>query len=149
MNKLRFKLLVALMSLSLIGIIFVQLYWIKTSYDNNDIQFRNHVSLIARNVAEMIKEREQYEFTKRFHEYAQKKRKNPEKKDIREIYYTEKNSNNEIVYSNVLFSQDYTLPGSFFDNKSGDITLKNYSTKRKRSEERRVGKEGRNRWSES
>lgn len=131
MNKLRFKLLVALMSLSLIGIIFVQLYWIKTSYDNNDIQFRNHVSLIARNVADMIKEREQYEFTKRFHEYAQQKGKNPEKKDIREIYYTEKNSNNEIVYSNVLFSQDYTLPGSFFDNKSGDITLKNYSTKRK------------------
>src|SRR5690606_40195797 len=95
MNKLRFKLLVALMSLSLIGIIFVQLYWIKTSYDNNDIQFRNHVSLIARNVADMIKEREQYEFTKRFHEYAQQKGKNPEKKDIREIYYTEKNRSEE------------------------------------------------------
>lgn len=131
MNKLRFKLLVALMSLSLIGIIFVQLYWIKTSYDNNELQFRNHVSLISRNVADMIKEREQYEFTKRFNEYAQQKGKNPDKKDIREIYYIEKNSKNEIVYSNVVFSQDYTLPGSFFDNKSGDITLKNYSTKRK------------------
>src|SRR5690606_34285639 len=98
---------------------------------NNELQFRNHVSLISRNVADMIKEREQYEFTKRFNEYAQQKGKNPDKKDIREIYYIEKNSKNEIVYSNVVFSQDYTLPGSFFDNKSGDITLKNYSTKRK------------------
>ncbi len=131
MNKLRFKLLVALMSLSLIGIIFVQLYWIKTSYDNNDLQFRNQISFISRNVAEMIKEREQYEFKKRFREYAQEKGKNPEKKDIREIYYIEKNNQNEIVYSNIISSQDYTLPGSFFDNKSGDITLRNYSTTRK------------------
>src|SRR5690606_11769028 len=111
MNKSRFKLLVALMSLSLIGIIYVQLYWIKTSYDNNELQFRNHVCLISRNVADMIKGREQYECTKRFNEYAQQKGKNPDKKDIREIYYIEKNSKNEIVYSNVVFSQDYTLPG--------------------------------------
>ena len=128
MNKLRFKLLVALMSLSLIGIIFVQLYWIKTTYDNNDIQFRNHVSLITRNVTDMIEKREHYEFTKRFHEYAQQKGKNPEKKDIREIYYIEKNHKNEIVYSNLVFSKDYTLSGSFFDSKLGDITLRNYST---------------------
>src|SRR5690554_3529251 len=116
MNKLRFKLLVALMSLSLIGIIFVQLYWIKTTYDNNEIQFRNHVSLITRNVTDMIEKREHYEFTQRFHEYAQQKGKNPEKKDIREIYYIEKNHKNEIVYSNLVFSKDYTLSGS--DRKS-------------------------------
>src|SRR5690554_6206557 len=128
MNKLRFKLLVALMSLSLIGIIFVQLYWIKTTYDNNDIQFRNHVSLITRNVTDMIEKREHYEFTKRFHEYAQQKGKNPEKKEIREIYYIEKNHKNEIVYSKLVFSKDYTLSGSFFDSKLGDITLRNYST---------------------
>ena len=36
MNKLFFRLLVLLMSLSLIGIILVQVYWFNTSFKNND-----------------------------------------------------------------------------------------------------------------
>ena len=40
MNKTLFKLLVFLMSLSLIGIILVQLYLINTSLKDNDEQFK-------------------------------------------------------------------------------------------------------------
>ena len=39
MNKARFRLLVFLMSLSLIGIILVQLYWITTSLNKNEEEF--------------------------------------------------------------------------------------------------------------
>ena len=38
MNKYRFQFLVVLMSLALLGIILIQLYWISTTYENNDLQ---------------------------------------------------------------------------------------------------------------
>ncbi|MFT6929652.1 MAG: two-component system phosphate regulon sensor histidine kinase PhoR, partial [Sediminicola sp.] len=41
MNKKLFVLLVILMSLSLVGIIFVQGYWIKKSVDDKEEQFSN------------------------------------------------------------------------------------------------------------
>jgi len=43
MNKFVFRLLVLLMSLSLVGIILVQVYWFHTSLENNEEQFRFHV----------------------------------------------------------------------------------------------------------
>jgi two-component system, OmpR family, phosphate regulon sensor histidine kinase PhoR len=51
MNKLFFRLLVVLMSLSLIGIILVQVYWFNTSFKNNDEQFKFHVKQVIGNVA--------------------------------------------------------------------------------------------------
>ena len=43
MNKTRFRLLVFLMSLSLVGIIIVQLYWINTSLKKSEEEFKLHV----------------------------------------------------------------------------------------------------------
>ncbi len=54
MNKLFFRLLVVLMSLSLIGIILVQVFWFNTSFKNNDEQFLFHVKQIMSNVAEHL-----------------------------------------------------------------------------------------------
>ena len=51
MNKLFFRLLVLLMSLSLIGIILVQVYWFNTSFNNNDEQFKFHVKQVISDVA--------------------------------------------------------------------------------------------------
>ena len=58
MNKKRFRLLVFLMSLSLIGIIVVQLYWISTSLDQSEEQFKFHVQQVIGNVAEKINSEE-------------------------------------------------------------------------------------------
>jgi two-component system phosphate regulon sensor histidine kinase PhoR len=44
MNKRLFVLLVILMSLSLVGIISVQLYWIKSSVEDKEEQFSNIIS---------------------------------------------------------------------------------------------------------
>jgi two-component system phosphate regulon sensor histidine kinase PhoR len=43
--------MVLLMSLSLIGIILVQVYWFNTSFKNNDEQFKFHVTQVMGNVA--------------------------------------------------------------------------------------------------
>ena len=54
MNKSRFRLLVFLMSLSLIGIILVQLYWISTSLDKNEEEFKYHVQQVLGNVSDNL-----------------------------------------------------------------------------------------------
>lgn len=58
MNKLFFRLLVMLMSLSLIGIILVQVYWFNTSFRNNDEQFKFHVKQVIGNVAQKLEQHE-------------------------------------------------------------------------------------------
>jgi two-component system phosphate regulon sensor histidine kinase PhoR len=60
MNKLFFRLLVVLMSLSLIGIILVQVYWFDTSFENNDEQFKFHVKQVLGNVADKLQKNEMY-----------------------------------------------------------------------------------------
>src|SRR5690554_2952615 len=40
MDRYRFRFLVVLMSLALVGIILIQLYWIETTFDNNKRQFQ-------------------------------------------------------------------------------------------------------------
>ena len=58
MNKKLFSLLIALMSLSLLGIIFVQGYWISNSYKTKDEQFSSNVKNSLLNVAAQIQSRE-------------------------------------------------------------------------------------------
>ena len=66
MSKLFFRLLVLLMSLSLIGIILVQVYWFNTSLENNEEQFKFHVKQVLGNVAEKLQKQEAYSFYDRY-----------------------------------------------------------------------------------
>ena len=58
MNKRLFVLLVILMSLSLIGIISVQLYWIKSSLEDKEEQFSNAVANVLNKVTDKIEDQE-------------------------------------------------------------------------------------------
>ena len=58
MNKKLFALLIALMTLSLLGIIFVQGYWISNSYRTNDEQFSINVKQILTTTSRAIQRRE-------------------------------------------------------------------------------------------
>ena len=58
MNKLFFRILVVLMSLSLIGIILVQVYWFDTSFKNNEEQFRFLLKQVLGNVASNLQKQE-------------------------------------------------------------------------------------------
>lgn len=133
MNKFKFQFLVIIMSLSLLGIILVQLHWINTSYQNNEAQFKHHITQVVSNVADKIKEKEKLEFYKKVIDLKQQTGKYPDKKDIKEIYYIERDSrtNDEIIYSNTIVLEDYNLKGSFFDKKDANVSYKNYSANRK------------------
>ena len=139
MNKLVFRLLVVIMSLSLLGIIMVQVYWFNNSLENSDEQFRFHVKQVMGNVADKLVKNEQYTFYNKYNDNREKSIKNnneAEKIDLLEYGYYQRNSrtNETIIYSNTIASEDYDVYSTFFDknkNKKDSVNVKNYTAKRK------------------
>src|SRR5690606_9557628 len=107
MNKLFFRLLVLLMSLSLIGIILVQVYWFNSSFKNNEEQFRFHVQQVIGNVAETLERQEAYSFIDKYHRLRDSIGKVPETKDLLSFYYVQKDAttNETIVYQNSIIAE--------------------------------------------
>lgn len=130
MNKLFFRLLVLLMSLSLIGIILVQVYWFNSSFKNNEEQFRFHVQQVIGNVAETLERQEAYSFIDKYHRLRDSIGKVPETKDLLSFYYVQKDAttNETIVYQNSIIAEDYKL-SSFFDKKFDSV--KSFTARRK------------------
>jgi two-component system phosphate regulon sensor histidine kinase PhoR len=132
MNKLFFRLLVLLMSLSLIGIILVQVYWFDSSFKNNDEQFKFHVTQVIGNVADKLQKQEAYSFYDRYNSIKDSTGKTPKKEDLTEFYYVQRNTktNETIVYSNSIISEDYDISSSLFNKKFNGDKFKNFSSKR-------------------
>lgn len=132
MNKLFFRLLVVLMSLSLIGIILVQVYWFNTSFKNNDEQFRFHVKQVMSNVAEHLEKQEFNSFISKYRKLQDSTGKPPQKSDFLELryYQHDKRTNETIIYSNSIIAQDYNTASSFFDKRLDSTKLKSFSARR-------------------
>ena len=132
MNKLFFRLLIVLMSLSLIGIILVQVYWFNSSFQNNDEQFRFHVQQAIGNVSNKLQKQEAYSFYDKYNRYKDSTGKAPQKKDLLQFYYVQKNTrtNETIIYSNSIIAEDYSISPSVFNKKIDSVKLKNFSSKR-------------------
>lgn len=134
MNKLFFRILVVLMSLSLIGIILVQVYWFDKSFENNEEQFKFHVKQVLGNVANKLQKYEAYTFYEKYNHVKDSIGKAPEKSDFLEFGYFQRDSrtNETIVYSNSIISEDYGITPSFFDKKLDSLReIKNFSANRK------------------
>lgn len=133
MNKRLFVLLVILMSLSLIGIIFVQVFWIKRSVEDREEQFSNTISEILNKVTDKITERETKDY---FDRYLNQKDSIGELQGshLRNIFFIDRdiNSNEILFYSHGILEEDYDIASTFFDNGSGNdtTTIKSYTSKR-------------------
>jgi len=128
-----FRLLIVLMSLSLIGIILVQVYWFDKSFENNEEQFKYHVKQVLGNVANKLQKNEQYSYYEMYNRLKDSIGKIPQKSDFLEFGYYQRDSrtNETIIYSNSINSEDYGISASFFDKKLDSVKLKNYTAKRK------------------
>lgn len=134
MNKIKFQVLVSVMSLSLIGIIIVQLYWINSSYKNNEEQFRFHVQQVIGNVANQIQQNEATNFYRKYNELKDSIGVPPKQSELKQFMYVERNpnTNEQVIYSNTLVLEDFNIKRSFFDNQLDDsISVKNLVSKRK------------------
>ena len=133
MNKKVFALLLALMTLSLLGIIFVQGYWISNSYITNDEQFSINVKQILTATSRAIQRREIDHY---YDIYDQLIANNdsPESVTVNELIYKidTENSEETIIYSDGILQEDYKLSSSFLDTEIDSIQFKKL-TNRKRT----------------
>lgn len=132
MNKLFFRILVLLMSLSLIGIILVQVYWFNSSFENNDEQFKYHVTQVISNVSDKLEKQEEYSFYDKINHIKDSTGKIPQKEDLLEILFVQRNTktNKTIVYKNSISSEKYDINGSLFNKKFNSDGFKSFSSKR-------------------
>ncbi|MGB7394584.1 MAG: two-component sensor histidine kinase, partial [Pricia sp.] len=108
MNKRLFVLLVVLMSLSLIGIILVQVFWIKQSVEDKEEQFSTTVSEVLNTVSEKIEERERKDYFERYINIKDSVGE-PKGGHLKDIFFIDKdlNSNEIRFYSHGILEEDY------------------------------------------
>ncbi|HRN98688.1 MAG TPA: two-component sensor histidine kinase, partial [Flavobacterium sp.] len=127
MNKLFFRLLVVLMSLSLLGIILVQVYWFNSSLKNNDERFRLTVKQVIGNVADNLRAQEANRFLGGYSKLRDSIGKEPMKSDLLKFYLIQTNSETKqtIVYSNSVIAEDYGISAAFFGKKLDSVKTRN------------------------
>ena len=126
--------MVILMSLSLIGIIFVQGFWIKQSVEDKEERFSSLVSEALITVTEKIAQRETRDYTDRYIR-AKDSLGEPTSGHLGTFMYIEQDLNSDEIelYKHGILEEDYRIPSTFFDNGSGidtTTTIKNYSSTR-------------------
>ncbi|MGQ2984704.1 ATP-binding protein [Flavobacterium sp.] len=150
MNKTRFRLLVFFMSLSLIGIILVQLYWVNSSLKNNDEQFRYHIQGILDKVTNKLEEQEADEFYKTYVKAKDSLGGNPNRNDLVPFYVQEDGSRRKpIIYSDNVTREDYS--DVFFDKYRVDNFVRRKSGSKasagqEGSTDKKAGADDRERW---
>ena len=131
MGKKLFVLLVILMSLSLIGIIFVQSYFINNSLENEEQNFTLSVKRALSYVSRDIEEMELKNYIRKIQPLVSQD-KEPDSTIIQQLYITntDEETNKTIVQRNVLLEERYRLPSLFFEIDSDSITIPSFTNER-------------------
>lgn len=131
MGKKLFVLLVILMSLSLVGIIFVQSFFINNTLENEEKNFTLSVKRALSFVSRDIKEMEIRDYILKIRPYLSSQ----EALDstlIQELYITSEDELNEktIVHRNTVLEERFKVPSLFFEIDADSITISNYTNER-------------------
>lgn len=130
MKKKLFLFLVFLMSLSLIGIIFVQGFWIKNTVENKEAQFSFNAKQLLIEVSNQI---EEDEFERYYYGILEKTDSlgKPEKVTVDELLQIQDNAqgNNTFIYSNSIIQEDYKLFSPFLSGNKDSIEFKKLISK--------------------
>jgi two-component system phosphate regulon sensor histidine kinase PhoR len=115
MNKRLFILLVLLMSLSLIGIIFIQAYYINSIVKNEEQQFTFNVKKALSYVSNSIEDKEYRDYFQELEKVIAEGRQ-PDTTSIRGItvYRQDDDANELIIYRNRILEENFRIP-SFID----------------------------------
>jgi len=79
------------MSISLLGIIFVQVYWFNTSLEKSEEQFKFHIKQVLGNVSKKLQEQEKYTFYNKYKKLKDSTGKAPQTEDMLEYKYYQRN----------------------------------------------------------
>ncbi|WP_231374008.1 sensor histidine kinase [Aureivirga marina] len=107
------------MSISLVGIIVVQVYWIKSSIEIRDKEFKQDVQFALANVSEDIKNNEVLYWYKKVSKKISEIDK-PKSSDIKQIIFKQIDTTGNItfIYTQSIFEEKYDVPAEIFENDS-------------------------------
>lgn len=122
MNKRVFLLIIVLMSVSLIGIISVQVFWIRNSIEMSDTQFTSDVKSALRHVSNTISERELDEMYKYSAQFTAS-REDISESELKTFLYQQIDTvrNETFEYAQTILEENYRVPTEFFENDSIDF----------------------------
>src|SRR5690554_6269285 len=131
MNKKLFVLLIVLMSLSLLGIVFVQRYWISNAYKTKQEQFNISVRQVLLSVAKKIQLKEIEAYYQVYSKMVQEIEV-PDSVSFTELIYKIQNrTTNEIyLFTDGILEQDYKLSSGLFDNELDTIQFKKLTSRK-------------------
>ena len=119
------------MSISLIGIIFVQSFWIKTTLDNRERQFSLNVNQALKAVTESVKDREMRDYLAVYQKLIDSIGE-PQESQLTSVFQyinRNQNTNQTFVYSHGILEEDYNITSSLLESQSSDTTnIKDYKS---------------------
>ncbi len=131
MSKKIFVLLIILMSLSLIGIIFVQAYFINSAVENERDRFEFNVKRALSSVSNAIEKKELDTYFEKFQSLDSEKKKDSVAVSQLFIYQKNKSTKEILIYNSRILEENYKIPSSLFDigidsDLSDSIGFKNF-----------------------
>ncbi len=111
--------IIAIMSIALLGIIFVQVYWIKNTMKINKERFTADVKFALAKVSEDVKNREFNNFYEKISSSIEKGKKWKEA-DIKKFIYEKIDTvnNEKFIFAQSVIEENYRIPTDFFTNDS-------------------------------
>ncbi|MFT4612518.1 MAG: two-component system phosphate regulon sensor histidine kinase PhoR [Glaciecola sp.] len=130
MGKKLFVLLVVLMSLSLIGIIFVQAFFINNALENEEKQFTSDVFRSLSLVSKAIEDKELLSFDKLYKEVI-KNGRTPDTSEIKQLLIFDsfnEDTNQAIRFKNIISEESFKVPSTFSDIGTDSIDIKRFTS---------------------
>jgi two-component system phosphate regulon sensor histidine kinase PhoR len=131
MNNKLFSLLIVLMTLSLLGIIFVQGYWIKNSYQNREDQFTLNVRQVLISVSKEIQLKEIEKYYNVYNTIIDTIQV-PDQASFSELIYSITNERNDetYIFSDGVLEENYKLSSSALDLDMDSIQFKKITSRK-------------------
>ena len=133
MNKRSYIITLILMPIALIGLISIQIYWVKSSIDNKEEAFTHSVQQALNSVSESVELKEINKYITRFIELKGKDSLGSLKSSqIRDLVFVQENKNTKetFTYKHQVLEEGYTVPSELFNLPKGDTTqIRNYVSK--------------------
>jgi len=129
MGKKLFVLLVVLMSLSLIGIIFVQAYFIDNTLKTEKKQFTSDVKRSLISVSKAIEDKELLSYDRLVNEVVNNGR-TPDTTEIKQLLIFEsfnEETNQAIRFKNAISEESFKVPSLFFDIGTDSINISRFT----------------------
>lgn len=125
MSKRIFILLIILMSLSLVGIISIQAYYINDSVKNEKERFKFNVVTTLNYVSNVIEENESDKYFAKYFSLDSEKKADEEAVSQLFIYQKNNNTKETLIYRSNVLEENYKLSSSLFDIGLDSLDIKN------------------------